>query len=140
MALVEERCKCRKWAIDPCCPRHGIGAKRYIANLAGLVCMVTLAARAIFTAPAGSVGKPVPLVICDVFGRYCDEALHVSWCESRWSTEAKNGQYLGTFQMGLSERRRYGHGPDAFSQARAAWRYFVASGKDWSPWTCRWAA
>lgn len=83
----------------------------------------------------------VPLVICDVFGdRYCAEALRVSWCESRFHTTARNGQYLGLFQMGSSERRRYGHGQSARAQSIAAHRYFVASGKDWSPWSCSWAA
>lgn len=53
---------------------------------------------------------------------------------------AQNGQYLGTFQMGAYERATYGHGANVYEQARAAYRYFVASGRDWSPWTCRWAA
>ena len=77
-------------------------------------------------------------VICDVFGaRYCGEALEVAWCESRFSTTARNGQYLGLFQMGSSERHRYGHGRTVRAQAVAAHRYFVASGKDWSPWECK---
>ncbi len=84
---------------------------------------------------------PVPLVICDVFGdRYCAEALRISWCESGWRTEARNGQYLGLFQMGSWARSRYGHGSNAWLQAQAAWRYFKASGRDWSPWACKWAA
>lgn len=132
-------CKCRKHAIDPSCPRHGIG-RNYILNLAGLVAFVAAVVIAIFSAPAEAAHRPVPLVICDVFGRYCDQALRVAWCESRWSPRARNGQYLGIFQMGSWERHRFGHGPDAYSQARAAWRYFKASGKDWSPWSCRWAA
>lgn len=81
------------------------------------------------------------LVICDVFGdRFCGQALRVAWCESRLHTTARNGQYLGLFQMGSSERRKYGHGRTARAQSIAALRYFNASGKDWSPWTCRWAA
>lgn len=80
-------------------------------------------------------------VICRVFGpRYCGEALRVAWCESRWLTWARNGQYQGTFQMGNHERRAYGHGTSARAQAEAARRYFIASGRDWSPWACRWAA
>lgn len=78
--------------------------------------------------------------ICRVFGRYCSQALRVSWCESRWLTTAQNGQYLGLFQMGYWERRTYGHGSTAEAQSRAALRYFRASGRDWSPWSCRWAA
>lgn len=91
-----------------------------------------------FTAVATASSKPVPLVICDVFGdRHCDDALRVSWCESRWNVNARNGQYRGTFQMGSWERRTFGHGPDAYSQARAAYRYFVRTGRDWSPWECK---
>ena len=30
-----------------------------------------------------------------------------------------------------------GHGHTADMQARAAFRYFVYSGRDWSPWSCR---
>jgi hypothetical protein len=76
--------------------------------------------------------------ICDVFGRrYCGQALAVSWCESRHSTAAQNGQYLGLFQMGWNERQLFGHGPTARQQAIAAHRYFVTSGRDWSPWSCK---
>jgi len=79
-------------------------------------------------------------VICRVFGDHCREALAVSGCESGWSTNAQNGQYLGLFQMGSMERQLFGHGPTARAQAVAARRYFVRSGRDWSPWSCRWAA
>lgn len=78
--------------------------------------------------------------ICTVFRRYCSQAVNVAWCESRLSTSARNGQYLGLFQMGSSERRLFGHGPSAHEQAVAAQKYFVVSGRDWSPWSCRWAA
>lgn len=81
---------------------------------------------------------PPKVAICRVFGRrYCGQALRVSWCESRHSTNAQNGQYLGLFQMGSSERRLFGHGRTAHRQAIAAHRYFVASGRDWSPWSCK---
>lgn len=72
-----------------------------------------------------------------VFGRYAAEALRVSSCESGRRTWASNGQYLGTFQMGDYARSLYGHGSDALTQARAAHAYFVASGRDWSPWSCK---
>ena len=78
--------------------------------------------------------------ICGVFGPYCAQAIDVAWCESRLSTSARNGQYLGLFQMGSSERRLFGHGNSALAQAAAAHRYFMRSGRDWSPWSCRWAA
>lgn len=80
---------------------------------------------------------PVEKIICDVFGDYCSQALSVAACESGYNVDAVNGQYLGIFQMGESERATYGHGPDARSQARAAWAYFAASGYDWSPWACK---
>jgi hypothetical protein len=76
-------------------------------------------------------------VICEVFGRYCRQALSVAWCESRHATTARNGQYLGLFQMGSFERARFGHGPSAWDQTRAAYRYFILSGRDWSPWSCK---
>lgn len=83
---------------------------------------------------------PPKEAICSVFGSYCQEALAIAWCESRHSTAAQNGQYLGLFQMGSHERRLFGHGTSARAQAVAAHRYFVRSGRDWSPWACRWAA
>lgn len=79
-------------------------------------------------------------VIKHVFGKYGAQAVRVAHCESRLQTTARNGQYLGLFQMGAWERRNYGHGPTALEQARAAFRYFKATGSDWSPWSCRWAA
>ncbi len=72
-----------------------------------------------------------------VFGPYSDQALSVAKCESGYRTWASNGQYLGLFQMGSHERATYGHSSTAIGQARAAYRYFVASGKDWSPWDPR---
>ena len=83
---------------------------------------------------------PPRAAICTVFGPYCEEALSVAWCESRFRTTAQNGQYLGLFQMGSYERQLFGHGQNARDQAVAAHRYFVRSGRDWSPWSCRWAA
>jgi hypothetical protein len=76
-------------------------------------------------------------VICRVFGRYCGQALAVARCESGLSTGASNGQYRGLFQLGSSERQLFGHGSSATAQARAAHRYFVSSGRDWSPWSCK---
>lgn len=75
--------------------------------------------------------------ICHVFGSYCEQALRVARCESGYRTTAQNGQYLGIFQMGSNERRLFGHGESALDQARAAYRYFVRSGRDWSPWSCK---
>ena len=75
--------------------------------------------------------------ICRVFGSYCGQALQVARCESGLHTDAANGQYLGLFQMGYQARRLFGHGDSAEEQSRAAHRYFVVSGRDWSPWSCR---
>jgi len=76
-------------------------------------------------------------VICRVFGDHCQEALQVSRCESGLTTTAQNGQYLGLFQMGSNERRIYGHGSTATAQASAAHRYFIDSGSNWGPWSCK---
>jgi hypothetical protein len=75
--------------------------------------------------------------ICHVFGPYCRQALQVARCESGHRTGAQNGQYLGLFQMDSSARQLYGHGGSALDQAKAAYRYFVRSGGDWSPWSCK---
>jgi hypothetical protein len=76
--------------------------------------------------------------ICHVFGSsHCQDALRVAHCESGYLTTAQNGQYLGLFQMGSNERRLFGHGETALQQAQAAYRYFVRSGRDWSPWSCK---
>jgi hypothetical protein len=75
--------------------------------------------------------------ICRVFRRHCGDAVAVAWCESRLDTRARNGQYLGLFQMGSHERRLFGHGGNAHAQSRAAHRYFLRSGRDWSPWSCK---
>jgi hypothetical protein len=83
---------------------------------------------------------PPKAAICNVFGSRCEEAVAVARCESRLSTKAENGQYLGLFQMGSYERRLFGHGSSAREQAVAAHRYFLRSGRDWSPWSCSWAA
>jgi hypothetical protein len=80
---------------------------------------------------------PPRVAICAVFKRDCAEALDVAWCESRLSTTAVNGQYLGLFQMGYTARRLFGHGPTAIAQSIAAHRYFVYSGRSWGPWSCK---
>ena len=87
-----------------------------------------------------SHGRPVPLAICDVFGeRHCADALEVSWCESRFNTDARNGQFRGLFQLGSWERRNFARGrySSAFDQSRAAHRYFIATGRDWGAWSCK---
>jgi hypothetical protein len=78
----------------------------------------------------------VPTIICRIFGPACTEAISVARCESRFSIHAANGQYLGIFQMGSSERATYatiGYAT-AYEQIVAAHNYYVRSG--WAPWAC----
>lgn len=63
------------------------------------------------------------------------DAKEVSWCESKYKTDARNGQYRGIFQMGATERLIYGHGLDPWSQAKAAHAYWSDEG--WQPWDYR---
>ena len=96
---------------------------------------------------AGAIGMATPTaasaktstqqVICVTFKQYCSQALRVAQCESGMSVGARNGQYWGLFQLGLFARTRYGHAWNAWAEAQAAYRYFLDSGRDWSPWTCR---
>lgn len=76
-------------------------------------------------------------IIRHAFGRYGAAAVRVARCESGLDPAAHNGQFLGMFQMGAAERARYGHGISAAAQARAARAYFNATGRDWSPWSCK---
>ena len=92
---------------------------------------------AIAATAKAQVKSSVTTAICHYFGSYCWQAVRVARCESGLSVWARNGQYLGLFQMGSYARARYGHGNDAWSQSRAAYRYFIDSGRDWSPWTCK---
>jgi hypothetical protein len=64
------------------------------------------------------------------------QAFDVIACETggAYNTNARNGQYLGMFQMGAWARARYGHGTTARAQARAAYMYWRDSG--WSGWAC----
>lgn len=77
-------------------------------------------------------------IIRIVFGpKYGDQAVQVAKCESGLTTRAANGQYLGLFQMGSWARSVYGHGSSAWKQSFSAEAYFIASGRDWSPWSCK---
>lgn len=87
---------------------------------------------------ARDLSDPVRAIYA-VFGPYGSQAVAVARCETggTFSVYARNGQYLGLFQMGDYARSRYGHGWNPWAQARAAHRYYVDSGRDWSPWQCR---
>ena len=108
--------------------------KRIVAILCVVVSIVAASAGATPTHENVAANKAA---ICQVFGKHCRAALNVSWCESHWHTWASNGQYLGLFQMGSSERRIYGHSSTAYGQAVAAYRYFKATGYTWRPWSCK---
>jgi len=111
--------------------RARVALKRCSYEIAGL-------RRAIRIRDARRLAKASPrAAICTVFGSYCHQAINVAWCESRLQTTAQNGQYLGLFQMGFNARARYGHGPDPWTQAEAAFRYFADSGFSWGPWQCK---
>jgi hypothetical protein len=89
-----------------------------------------------------NVRHAINLAWCGRSNTYCyagAEAWSVAYCETggTFSVWASNGQYLGLWQMGSYARSRYGHGRDPWTQARAAHRYYVDSGRDWSPWTCK---
>jgi hypothetical protein len=113
-------------------------AKKRVQELTKTVASLRAKVRARTTRRFASL--PPRAAICSVFGSHCHEAIAIARCESHLSTSAQNGQYLGLFQMGSYERRLFGHGSTALDQAVAAHRYFVRSGRDWSPWSCRWAA
>jgi hypothetical protein len=79
------------------------------------------------------------------FGPDAEDAIEVVSCESGdrdgdlspHVVRARNGQYLGMFQMGDFARGKYGHGSTVRAQVKAAYAYFVESGRTWGPWGCR---
>jgi hypothetical protein len=90
------------------------------------------------TAPAEGFRQPPPAVrrAVQVWPKaQRGTALAVAWCESRFETWARNGQYWGIWQLGKHERAKYGYGPTALAQARGAVRLWRARG--WEPWSCR---
>lgn len=74
---------------------------------------------------------------------YCSaghSASRVAYCETggTYSVWSDNGQYENIFQMGYSERKRYGwhtRGSDPWTAAKAAFKYYSESG--WRPWECK---
>ena len=113
-------------------------AERRVRQLSTTVAALRMRVRAREVRRLASL--PPRKAICAVFADDCHAAIAVASCESHLQTTAQNGQYLGLFQMGSYERQLFGHGPTAHEQAVAAHRYFLRSGRDWSPWSCRWAA
>jgi len=84
---------------------------------------------------APSEARSPAAIICRVFGSHCREAVAVARCESTLNVYARNGDYWGLFQFGSFARAHYGFAWNAWTQARAAYRYFLDAG--WSPWECR---
>lgn len=113
---------------------RGFGIGIFVGYLLAVLISVTSVSRS-HNVPGST--HNVLHAIDHAFGEHSDEAREVAWCESKYDPGARNGQYLGIFQMGEWERATYGNGYGPWNQAKAAFRYFVASGKDWSPWTCR---
>lgn len=112
---------------------------RYLA----LVVLLVVGAFLLVASPAragnSTAVQKVQYIIRYVFGSYGGQAVAVSKCETGGTfwPGSHNGQYLGIFQMGSRERRLYGHSSTAWGQAIAAYKYFVDSGHDWSPWSCK---
>ena len=81
--------------------------------------------------------SPVSAIL-HVFGPYGAQAVEVARCETggTFSVYARNGQYLGLFQMGDYARSTYGHSWTPIGQARAAYAYFRDAG-GWGPWECK---
>lgn len=104
----------------------------------------------VFTSPAS--GRPkiqtikyaINLNWCGKVKKSCAagrQAFAVAGCETGYTYDVWAGrykhQYWGLWQMGSYERSLFGHGWNAWEQARAAHKYYIKSGRDWSPWTCR---
>jgi hypothetical protein len=111
----------------------------------GLVLVLALPARGHWQPGQHNAIHAINLIWCGRSNVTCAAGLDaraVSRCESGaywWThpTWAHNGEYQGMFQMGWGERQRWGHGPDPWTQARAAYKYWLDSGRDWSPWGCK---
>lgn len=109
---------------------------RLSTALAILLFVVALAWLTGPEAHAASTYQRRVAVVKKVWGeRYYREALRVAVCESGLNPRARNGQFLGAWQMGRRERSRFGHGPGVSHQARAAYRYWRLAG--WKPWECQ---
>lgn len=106
-----------------------------------LICLIvtTMAVFVTVATPAsGGYRERNAAIIHKVFGRYGSQAVRVARCESGLTIGARNGQYLGLFQVSGHWRRTVpGWGWDAWSQARHAYRVFRLTGSDWSHWSCR---
>ena len=113
------------------------------STILGIVFIVAcLAAAGLLLAGPAHARAPVPAPVFKAVRHYWKtkaeriKAFDVIACETgnRYNTTARNGQYLGLFQMGSYARARFGHGDTARAQARSAFRYWQVAG--WAPWEC----
>jgi hypothetical protein len=133
---------------------------KLVMSLLVIMVAVAIFLLLVFTADADAHYLPgrhnaihaIQLAWCGNSNRECwqgDQAISVAKCEAAqywtWNIPQKavgpkdefGKRRLSMFQMGTRERHLYGHGPDPWSQAFAAYRYYVFSGRDWSPWSCK---
>lgn len=94
--------------------------------------------------PDGRLYEPRPAhggcpgVIVETFGANAPAACAISYCESRWDPNATGSQgERGYFQV--HPRYHADATYDPRGNALAAYR-ISGGGRDWSAWTCRWAA
>lgn len=117
-----------------------------------MVLLVASEARAHYKPGTHNAIHAIQQAWCGKANRVCwqgNEAIRVAKCESGkywdlgipWKAVGPKDEFgnprLSMFQMGTQERKDYGHGPDPWSQAFAAHRYYIYSGRDWSPWSCK---
>jgi hypothetical protein len=98
----------------------------------------------------GASSASAERAIRDVFPDQLEgQALRVAGCESAGDPTghvlrpfARNGQFLGLFQLGSWARSRYLHGPwfGAYANARAALALYRDNGGWRGQWSCAWAA
>jgi len=86
------------------------------------------------TAQATSNYQQALRAVCYYFGANCATAMRIVKCETggTYAPWAQNGQYLGIFQMGASERATFGYGSNVWAQAKAAYAYYKVAG--FGPW------
>jgi len=118
--------------------------RKLIASIAIIISSFFIVKPVTAGSNAESAKFAINLYWCGKVKKRCqtgDEAFRVAGCETggTYNIYARNGQYLGIFQMGSHERARFGHGWNVWDQAKAAHKYYVLAG-GWQPWTCRWAA
>jgi hypothetical protein len=78
--------------------------------------------------------------ICRAFGRWCNQAIRVSSCETGGTFDiyARNGRYWGLFQVSDHWRRTIpGFAWNARAQSEHAFRVFKITGYSWRHWECQ---